>query len=215
MPFSGRACPNCGSLMVWMPFSTRGVEISPGVVKRLDAGEICPNCSFEIPIHIHRFSNEVALSQRLIWQGKYERARRILLSVWRENPTLDIAFCLAKLYIEIKRPEEAKMWFERGMKLFKHWPKDDISTLQDFLIDFGYLLGFVMDKKRKAIKLFKKAISLYKENYKAWYNLGSLYARQRKWRRAEKCYRKALEIHPGHEESQRALQAVEASKKQD
>lgn len=91
--------------------------------------------------------------------------------------------------------------------LIKGNPKDDeilklmkmISenpNISEYHNNLGVLL---MDKKfpNDALKEFKKAIKLDKKNYRAWYNLGTLYEAQGKKFKAYRTFKKALKFKRG------------------
>lgn len=91
--------------------------------------------------------------------------------------------------------------------LIKGNPKDDeILKLMEMISEnpnvseYHNNLGvLLMDKKfpNDALKEFKKAIKLDKKNYRAWYNLGTLYEAQGKKFKAYKTFKKALKFKRG------------------
>ena len=177
MNLTGRACPKCSRLMKRQEGSTRKVNVFSGFFIETDVCEICPVCRYELPLHLHMYSNNVAVGQRLMLMGQYREAEKLLLETHRSYPALDSAYVLALLYSKTKDRTRAMTWFKKGMGLFGQWPTEDISTRQDFLIDYAFFLGFELGQYDLAINILQQAISIYEQNYKAYYNLGSLYVR--------------------------------------
>lgn len=213
MNLTGRTCPKCSRLMERQKTSTQKVAVMTGFFVKPDIGEICPVCGYESPLHLHMYSNNVASGQRFMFSGQYQEAEKCLLEAHEFYPALDSAHVLALLYSEMRNLAEAEKWFKEGVRLFDDWPATDISTRQDFLVDYGFFLGFELKRHDQMINILLQAISMYERNYKAHYNLGSAYARSEDWGKAEACYKRALEINPNHEGSRISLKAIQQIKK--
>lgn len=207
---TGRACPVCSTLMARRLGVGRRQSVLLGTIHAVpDIVEICPRCQYEIKLHFHPKSNAVGRAFHLQMEGMYGEAKGILLGLLAENPTLDAAFCLAGVCSQMGEIAEAENWFKRGMELLDQWPASDVSTRQDFLVDYGFFLLFQAEPPEfeKAEEILNRAIGEFEANYKAHLNLASAYAMTEQWERAAACYERVLQLNPGHP-CRESLQAV-------
>ncbi|MDI6720933.1 MAG: tetratricopeptide repeat protein [Candidatus Aenigmarchaeota archaeon] len=207
---SGRACPECDTLMEWKEGVKRVSVAFQEAFLVPDASEMCPSCDYQMPIHMHAYNNSIADGNALRRQRRYKEAEICLLATYIYTQTLDADHCMAMLYSDMEDLERAIKFYHAGIEHFGSWPSSDISTRQDFLIDYGYFCMITLKQDSAAIEIFRMAIEVYEKNFKVYYNLGSAYARNENFSDAKECYERALEINPDHEGSASSLQIVKS-----
>lgn len=105
-----------------------------------------------------------------------------LLSKHPDDP--DMYFIIGDIYMKTKNPERAREYFERGVRL-----KQDEVALNKLGLCY-FTLGAVDNAK----EAFEKAISVNRNYWPAYVNLGLILKRKNDFENAEKMYLKALEL---------------------
>ena len=67
--------------------------------------------------------------------------------------------------------------------------KETVKELNDQAKNY-----FAVNKPKEAIKTFKKALRLYPNDYRTWFNLGLAYQKQNKFREAIRCYNRNITL---------------------
>ena len=68
------------------------------------------------------------------------------------------------------------------------------GSFSRILHNFGYAYGIRENGEKEAITFFEKALSIYQDDPKAWYNLGVAYGKRREFKKAIDCCQKAIKF---------------------
>lgn len=139
-------------------------------------------------------------------RGYLEQAEEYFRLATKDDPAgAEPLYGLGSVYLDQKKPKEARECFERAVKAAANYP----ATLPNAWNNLG-ILSAREGKTDEAIGYFQKALAINPEHAVALQNLGNAYRQKKDWDAARKTLEHALTLNPQDAEANYGLGMVYA-----
>ena len=139
-------------------------------------------------------------------RGYMEQAEQFFGLAEKENPEgAEALYGLGSVYLEQRKPKEARECFERAVKSAASYP----ATLPNAWNNLG-ILAAKQGKSDEAIGFFQKALAIDPEHAVALQNLGNAFRQKKDWDAAKKTLEHALALNADDAEANYGLGMVYA-----
>lgn len=135
----------------------------------------------------HNLEGHISLAELYFQEGDLIKANKLISSVMESKPSFLDMIEIGKLLLKFS-PSKAGIIFETI---------HPIEETEHLFLNYAAILS-KQGKHKEGICILKKCVDQLPDSYTSYYQLGELYLKTKEFRKAEKCFKKILEMKPDY-----------------